>query len=91
MKELNLFGQWEEVIEPKKTTTQANGYAMRPGTGPEGKRCCDCKHFVKKKLAKTYFKCGLARQYWTGGRATDVKYYSPACLYFKEEENQIDE
>lgn len=59
----------------------SKGYAGSPGRGPEGKRCKDCKNFVRLEYAKTYFKCGLTN--YTGGKATDIKATSPSCQYFE--------
>jgi len=59
----------------------AHGYAALPGSGPAGKTCADCVHLNR---GRRWFKCSLMRQYWTGGRATDIKARSAACLRFEE-------
>jgi hypothetical protein len=68
--------------ERRKMTRRAtvpNGYATPPGTGPEGETCRSCVHHMIIWHAKAYHKCGLLRQVWTGGRATDILVRSPAC------------
>jgi len=57
------------------------GYAMPPGTGPEGKTCGDCRHIVR---TRRYRKCGLNRARWTGGPKTDILARARACLRFEE-------
>lgn len=54
-------------------------YAAYPGTGPEGETCKTCAHLSRKRMAKTYLKCGLVQAKWTGGGGTDVRASSPAC------------
>lgn len=55
------------------------GYADTPGTGPEGQTCKTCQHIARIEHSKTYLKCGLMRQHWTGGGRTDIRAGSPAC------------
>lgn len=62
----------------RKDPTPA-GYAAPPGTGPEGETCAGCRNLVRQEYAKTYLKCGLNLERWTGGRKTDVLARSPAC------------
>jgi hypothetical protein len=54
-------------------------YADAPGTGPQGETCRSCRHLCRVNLGNTYLKCGLTRQWWTGGGATDIKARAPAC------------
>jgi len=56
-----------------------NGYAAPPGSGPAGETCGSCRNHTVVRYAKTYHKCELTRQGWTGGRATDILVRSPAC------------
>jgi hypothetical protein len=71
-----------------KHFVKANGYAMRPGTGPEGKRCKDCEFIRKINLSnKDVFKCVLCVTNWTRSRRTDILANSPACSRFSEEAN----
>lgn len=61
------------------------GYADIPGTGPAGKRCCDCKFDVAQSSGKrSWHKCRLMQDQWTGGRRTDILARSPACRHFKD-------
>lgn len=61
------------------TTKKLRGYAAKPGTGPADQTCGSCKHLHRNRLAKTYLKCALMKQFWTGGAGTDVLARSPAC------------
>jgi hypothetical protein len=55
------------------------GHAAMPGTGPESESCGTCAHACVKSLVKNYWKCGLSKARWTGGRATDVRKSDAAC------------
>ena len=59
--------------------TTPKGYAALPGTGPAGESCGSCEHLVRKRMSRTYPKCGLMRRGWTGGTASDVRVSAPAC------------
>ncbi len=80
IKAVNLLG--EEIILQSKSP-QPKGYAARPGTGPEGETCGSCKNLYRKQMSKTYLKCLLQQQCWTGGAGTDVKARSPACRFWE--------
>ena len=86
--EIDLFGQPITAAAPapiadgKRRKTVPNGYAAAPGTGPAGQTCKTCIHLAHRKLGKTYLKCRLARDRWTGGAGTDIKANSPACTYW---------
>ena len=75
------------IVGPRRTTVRNGkrkdptpaGYAAPPGTGPEGETCGGCRNLVRQEYAKTYLKCGLNLERWTGGRKTDVLARSPAC------------
>jgi hypothetical protein len=58
---------------------QPRGYAALPGSGPEGKTCGGCKHLVRRRMSRTYLKCGLMRNVWTCGSGTDIQARSSAC------------
>ena len=86
MPDIDLFGlaagpmlteQQRRRLQQK--SPQMRGYAAAPGSGPQGETCKTCEHLVRKRMAKTYLKCGLMRAHWTGGGGTDVKAASPAC------------
>lgn len=75
----NEITEAEARRQMKRKGTQPQGYAAMPGSGPEGETCGSCKHLCRKRMAKTYLKCGLMRRHWTGGTATDVRAKAPAC------------
>lgn len=86
MNDLDLFGQPVADDLPKltkfgkkKRDETPKGYAAKPGSGPVGHFCRDCRHSVKKSLAKNYWKCALMFRFWTGGFKTDIRLKSPAC------------
>ena len=62
-----------------RSSPKPSGYAWSPGTGPEGETCKTCKHIYRRRMGRVYLKCGLARQNWTRGGATDILASSPAC------------
>lgn len=66
----------------KKRDETPKGYAARPGSGPAGHFCRDCRHATKKSLAKNYWKCRLMVRSWTGGFKTDIRLKSPACEHW---------
>ena len=81
MNQTELFGEPAKKVLPKPGT---GGYAAKPGTGPEGKTCRDCRHYCRRgNGSKTYLKCGLMRDQWTGGPGTDIKAGAAACHYFE--------
>lgn len=91
MQQGNFFGDPEQVpVAPpgkkKRASTKPNGYAMRPGTGPEGETCKTCRHRVpnENRTARTYWKCAKMRHTWTGGTGTDVRASSAACKLWEE-------
>lgn len=95
MNQGNLFGAPDPIVAPvivrgkkKRSSTKANGYAARPGSGPAGETCRSCRHRVENenRTAKVYWKCGLMRHTWTGGTGTDVRASSPACSKWEEKE-----
>lgn len=81
---MNIFG---EKITLKSQTPPPKGYAARPGTGPAGETCRTCKHMYRKLMSKTYLKCLLRKQFWTGGRGSDVLARSPACSFWERKED----
>lgn len=46
----------------------------------EGPRCGNCSHLFRKVMGSTYLKCG---QNTTGGPATDLRAWWPACAAWK--------
>lgn len=72
---------------PPKLKYPVNGYAARPGSGPDGRRCKHCEHFAVHEngnCTKKFFKCRLMRHEWTNGYGSDIRSNSPACKYFEE-------
>lgn len=61
--------------------TRPRGYVSPPGSGPKGETCGTCKHCVHERRWK---KCELARNMWTGGRATDILARAPACAKWEK-------
>ena len=56
------------------------GYAARPGSGPKGQRCGNCKHcslVTRRGVASK--KCELMAHAWTHGAETDIHPQAPAC------------
>lgn len=80
MSSADLYGQAVKLVK------NIGAYAAMPGTGPAGKKCKDCKHFIRRSLAKTYFKCGMGKV--TGGKATDIKATAPSCKLFEGASNE---
>lgn len=66
-------------LAAERARLKKGSYADVPGTGPKGETCGSCKHLFRNELARTYLKCGLCRQWWTGGASTDVLSRAPAC------------
>ena len=79
----DLFGETvvfdESKPAPKRKDPVPRGHYRPKGTGPTGETCKSCRHLVRKTMAKTYLKCGLARAIWNGGRASDVRASDAAC------------
>jgi hypothetical protein len=63
----------------KCTDPLPRGHAAPIGSGPEGETCGSCDYVVRGDASRTYFKCSLMREIWTGGRATDVRAGDGAC------------
>jgi hypothetical protein len=56
------------------------GWAARPGSGPEGETCGSCLHCDPRHFRKTYYKCAARPgDHWKGGRKTDIRPLDPAC------------
>jgi hypothetical protein len=90
---IDLFGERPESspIGPKlgpkggKHYTAPKGYAASPGTGPAGKTCHDCAHYVIVcGGVRSFPKCALAEARWTHGRGSDILVRSPACVRFEQ-------
>lgn len=79
----DMFGNEITLAEARRLmkakTPQKKGYAAPPGTGPAGETCKSCQHIYRNHQSKTYLKCALMRQAWTGGPGTDILARAPAC------------
>lgn len=75
----DLFGG---EIQAPRHKPRKTGFAAPPGSGPAGETCGTCANLVRHRMAKTYLKCYLSREDWTGGPGTDIKSRAPACRYF---------
>lgn len=97
----DLFGnEMPELVIPERALTRKErrkllygqistvpkGHAAKPGTGPAGHFCRDCRHLVRHTYAKSYLKCLLARDRWTGGGGSDVRARDPACSKWEKPE-----
>lgn len=58
------------------------------GTGPAGETCRTCKHLCHTGHDGKYLKCGLCREMWTHGPATDLRARWPACAKWETKEDQ---
>lgn len=89
----DLFGQpIVELPSPtfakKKRNETPRGCAARPGSGPAGHFCRDCRHATYHQMSKKYWKCRLMRALWTGGPKTDIRLKSPACEHWASKVQQ---
>ena len=74
----DLFGNPDEPAATIKHPV--NGYAMKPGGGPDGETCGSCRRAVKVDSgARAYWKCGAIKHRWTNGPGTDIRLKSPSC------------
>lgn len=77
MDQLDLFD-----VGPRPSPPLPAGRTCTPmlvGSGPSGERCGTCRYLERIQMAKVYLKCGLMKQHWTGGAATDIKAKWTAC------------
>jgi hypothetical protein len=72
------------AIAPKRKA-KANGYAKRPGSGPQGETCKSCAHLrrVQSGARRTFRKCALLERNWTCGPGTDILASAPACSLWR--------
>lgn len=65
---------------PSTYSAKPNGYAARPGTGPENETCGSCTHCRQRTVhGKHFYKCALMMAAWSRDRATDIVLKAPAC------------
>ena len=82
--QLDLFGGcYGGPARKKRTSTQPNGYATRPGSGPAGETCKTCHHCCQIQYTKNFYKCALMKKHWTHGVGSDIRLKSPACRHWK--------
>lgn len=82
---LDLFGNPidpETIRKHPRARNRDGSYINNPmvtrcGAGPEGARCKECKHLIRKKYAKVYFKCSFRGD--SNGPKTDHRANWPAC------------
>ncbi len=84
----DLFGievsdEWPSLLTKPKVD---RAHAAAPGTGPEGETCGTCDHLWRRVLSKTYMKCCLMKDNWTGGPGSDIRCKDLACSFWKEKE-----
>lgn len=60
------------------------GYADRPGTGPKGQRCGNCRfsHCVLVDGQRS-LKCEIMARYWSYTSLTDIQPRAPACSHWQ--------
>ncbi len=64
----DLFGDPMDLREASRRGERADrAHAARPGWGPAGETCGSCGHLCARSYSRTYYKCGLMRERWTGG------------------------
>ena len=77
----DLFGNTPEKLEDRYKGRHG-AHPARPGTGPEGRICKDCRYCKKLEYhTRTYYKCEMV--VWTHGLGTDLRLKDEACGWFK--------
>lgn len=51
----------------------------------EGKKCKTCRHLIRKRYSKVYYKCAFRGN--TNGPGTDHRVNWPACGKYEEDQN----
>lgn len=70
------------------------GYAARPGSGPDGRRCSSCKHYGRIKSldeGTITTKCQLMAHVWTSEADSDIHPNAPACREYGRRETVFKE
>jgi len=94
---IDLFGFAvpDRALTPKerrkltgRSNRQPNGYAWKPGSGPQGETCKSCRHIVRVQSdgGHTFRKCALMEAHWTRGPGSDIKASAPACRHWEKPE-----
>lgn len=81
MKYTNLLGEEIDTDVERKKLLKVNPMVKVHGTGPEGKRCKHCTHFIIKQWGNRYFKCAFRGN--TNGPGTDHRANYPTCGKFE--------
>lgn len=69
---------------PKPPLAGRYAYPAPPGTGPEGKRCRDCRFYVRVcGGTRDYPKCEKNRARWGRTISTDINSRMNACRLFE--------
>jgi hypothetical protein len=74
----DLFGDIIPLVENVRPDL---AHPARPGSGPSGKTCKDCRHRVVREMSRRYQKCGLMSL--SHGPATDIRLRDAACSCFE--------
>ena len=87
MKNLDLFGNEVEVVDPPKGRKKTPKMQEMFGTVP-GKTCGDCEHCIVFRQSRAWYKCELWLKmcFPMGGHseASDIRLKWPACGKFEE-------
>ena len=90
MKEINLFGELQEIYEPPtkgKTPTMQEMF----GLNEDGKTCKTCKHceaWCNRNGHRTWYKCAIWLRWFEGhSSASDIRLKNKACKKYEEQEN----
>lgn len=78
-----LFGTIEEPKEPERATNRIKTMQEMYGY-TEGQTCKTCKHVVKRKWNKIYYKCDLWRL--SHSSSTDIRLKNKACGRWEKDE-----
>jgi len=77
--EVDLWNCPIGAFKAKRKDPKPKGHAGIPGSGPDSETCGSCRYLTYVECAKRYYKCGLSRRRWTGGRGSDVRKKDAAC------------
>ncbi len=82
----DLFDVGERIQEAALARHKVTCTPSEPGSGPEGKRCGDCRFatLTRSPGGKRCYKCGRMREAWTHGSGSDVRLKWPACSEWKD-------
>lgn len=77
----DLFG---DPPQPKVS----NGYAGRPGEGPDGETCSSCTYCgLFRYHGKRYYKCTHGKGQITHSERTDIRLKTAACQYWEADDD----